>query len=399
MLSRPLIHIFDLDGCTINDEWRLPMIDWKNREFKKYHDNIPNDTHYLLPGYKLLRYAMERIKRGHHDKIIFSTARPETHYDHTIDQINSMLHVNRGDFHLYMRSEKEEGVPSADLKMRNLNKIIAAFTGIPDCDIFAYDDHPDVVRAYQKRGINAWLVNRKFVVYGGHNNALEAIRKGHVKQRFEVVHHKEDNQHSIGFVLGVGLTAIPHVIARLMDDLIGDQNERTVTHDSLVLDAPRARPELATEQAKPVTEDINFDHLQIGYDVAGGADKTAISHIHVNVIESGKNLFTPADPKPRQTADQILKAAAETFAERNAQYKDNALVVADVMKALFPDGVRLDSPEDYHFWHLFELLIVKLTRFTNSDLRHVDSIHDLMVYAAMIEPLVESHNIEIGEVK
>jgi hypothetical protein len=101
-------------------------------------------------------------------------------------------------------------------------------------------------------------------------------------------------------------------------------------------------------------------------------------------------------PTPRTAAD-ILGAAASTFRERNAGYKDNAVNVGLVMKALFPNGVRLLSEEDHHFYHLFELMVVKLTRFANSDLKHKDSIHDLMVYAAMCENLVDIHSIKFGE--
>jgi hypothetical protein len=36
-------------------------------------------------------------------------------------------------------------------------------------------------------------------------------------------------------------------------------------------------------------------------------------------------------------------------------------------------------------WHLFEIIVVKLTRFANSRLEHKDSIHDIAVYSAMIE--------------
>jgi len=42
-------------------------------------------------------------------------------------------------------------------------------------------------------------------------------------------------------------------------------------------------------------------------------------------------------------------------------------------------------------WHLFELLIVKLTRFANQSFGHQDSIHDAAIYAAMIESITEEN--------
>ncbi|WLW40884.1 hypothetical protein GNAINCEL_00102 [Serratia phage KKP 3709] len=80
-----------------------------------------------------------------------------------------------------------------------------------------------------------------------------------------------------------------------------------------------------------------------------------------------------AEPKPKTAAD-VLAEMADTFRERNAVYKDNAAKVGEVMAVLFPDGVTLRTAADHKFYHLFELLIVKLTRFTNSGLKHEDSI-------------------------
>ena len=101
--------------------------------------------------------------------------------------------------------------------------------------------------------------------------------------------------------------------------------------------------------------------------------------------------------KSPATAADILDAMAATFRERNAVYGDNAVMVGQVMQVLFPNGVTLKTPEDYHMWHLFELKIVKLTRFAISGLKHEDSIHDDGVYSAMCERLVNTHNINFNK--
>jgi hypothetical protein len=98
---------------------------------------------------------------------------------------------------------------------------------------------------------------------------------------------------------------------------------------------------------------------------------------------------------PRHPVARILEEAAETFDGRNSKYRDNAVKVGRVMEALFPDGVNLNNADDFHIFHLFELMIVKLTRFVNSDLTHQDSIRDMIVYGAMVENLVEDHNISL----
>lgn len=90
------------------------------------------------------------------------------------------------------------------------------------------------------------------------------------------------------------------------------------------------------------------------------------------------------DAEQDETAATILAAGAKTYAERNEVYGDNWRNFAPVMRALFPDGV----PQELIFsdkWNLFEMVVGKLTRFANSKLTHRDSIHDAMVYAAMVE--------------
>lgn len=86
---------------------------------------------------------------------------------------------------------------------------------------------------------------------------------------------------------------------------------------------------------------------------------------------------------------EILEEMARTFRERNKQYGDNWRMVGQLMVVMFPQGVQLHSAADYDLWHLFELLIVKLSRFAIGKLQHKDSIHDLAVYAAMIEGILK----------
>ena len=85
--------------------------------------------------------------------------------------------------------------------------------------------------------------------------------------------------------------------------------------------------------------------------------------------------------------DELLDEMALTYRERNAVYGSNYLHVGPVMKGLFPQGVILRTPDDFARWHLVELIVVKLSRFAVSGLTHADSIHDIGVYAAMVESL------------
>ncbi len=98
--------------------------------------------------------------------------------------------------------------------------------------------------------------------------------------------------------------------------------------------------------------------------------------------------------KKESTAADVLANMADTFRERNKVYGDNYKRVAKLMAVLFPDGVPSELVIKDQF-HLFELLIVKLSRFAVSNLTHQDSIHDAAVYAAMIESIL----INQGEAK
>lgn len=89
-----------------------------------------------------------------------------------------------------------------------------------------------------------------------------------------------------------------------------------------------------------------------------------------------------------KTVPEILDEMRETFIERNKVYGDNYLAVGKCMDVLFPKGVVLNCPNDFMVWHLFELLIVKITRFSFSDCTHKDSIHDAAVYCAMVEEVM-----------
>lgn len=90
---------------------------------------------------------------------------------------------------------------------------------------------------------------------------------------------------------------------------------------------------------------------------------------------------------PVPTTGNILRAMAETFEQRNKVYGSNYQMVGPIMRILFPDGVPPELLGTDQF-HLFELKIVKLSRFAISGLTHTDSIHDDGVYSAMIESIL-----------
>lgn len=86
---------------------------------------------------------------------------------------------------------------------------------------------------------------------------------------------------------------------------------------------------------------------------------------------------------------KLLNEMAGLYAERNAVYKDNYLMVGRIMEAMFPAGKTLRGADDFNRWHLFELAIVKLSRYASNYNQggHKDSIEDMIVYLAMVAAL------------
>ena len=97
--------------------------------------------------------------------------------------------------------------------------------------------------------------------------------------------------------------------------------------------------------------------------------------------------FAKSAGKFKKDAGFILDEMAETFRTRNAVYGDNYKMVGKLMAVLFPNGVPKEVLHSDQF-HLFELKLVKLSRFAISNLTHQDSIHDDGVYSAMIEAIL-----------
>lgn len=105
--------------------------------------------------------------------------------------------------------------------------------------------------------------------------------------------------------------------------------------------------------------------------------------VHVDtgpsMIEANGRALEPAE---------ILREMANTFERRSSEYKDNMHRVMPVLEALFPDGVPPASTK----MHVLNIMIMKLTRFAVSDMNHIDSIHDLGAYCAIMESLIRKEN-------
>ncbi len=111
-------------------------------------------------------------------------------------------------------------------------------------------------------------------------------------------------------------------------------------------------------------------------------------HSHPSVeFKDECELATEHQNNLKETPDQLMSVMARTFRERNAVYGDNYKMVGPIMAILFPKGVTVEILQSPQF-HLVELIVVKLSRFAVSLLKHRDSVHDIAVYGAMIESTI-----------
>jgi hypothetical protein len=100
---------------------------------------------------------------------------------------------------------------------------------------------------------------------------------------------------------------------------------------------------------------------------------------------AGENKNSPAN---------MLQQASETFKQRFELYGDNYKKFGIVMQALMPKESDVSSIENHNRLGLLTQIIYKLTRYCENFNKggHKDSIHDLCVYAAMLESLDDEIN-------
>lgn len=369
------VSIFDLDSCTVDDSGRKGLIDWANRDFSRYHSESAMVTDGPSPlGTFLLRRAIEA---GH--KIVFATARPQTISNITLNQIRDFfdLKVVEGEAILLMRNKNDEGTPSAIIKRKmfeTLKGILSQGHPNHDFEFYAYDDHPSVVTAYREMGIKPWLVSKHKLIPGNETGIIDDLWRGEKPRIFGHVCQLESHH--------------PYITTQMPDESYINDEINALFEASAFLTSSDDMP------TDVYYEIDGFAHKKPELSMAEVLAEVEPVAAPEAVEEDDTLALIRSQAANGRIAADVLEEAARTFRERNAVYKDNANVVGKVMVALFPNGVKLETAEDFHMWHLFELLIVKLTRFTNSGLTHQDSILDLTVYGAMLEPLINSHTIK-----
>lgn len=97
-----------------------------------------------------------------------------------------------------------------------------------------------------------------------------------------------------------------------------------------------------------------------------------------------------------KTVPEIFEDNIKTYKERMETYGPTYRQYGHIMMGLFPKGIFVADAEQWNRLGVVQACVTKLARYCNN-LDHIDSAHDLSVYAAILEELTcEHHNRMAG---
>lgn len=136
--------ILDLDNTIADDEWRIPRIDWTEKDpFKRYH------TYHSLSGFD--EADNEELFVDPQHEIIILTARPVYYSSITMEWLKRK---NIKPFALLMRNN-DDHCTSVELKRKHISWLSRIHRIAAEQIHCAYDDRPDIVQMYKDLGLKA----------------------------------------------------------------------------------------------------------------------------------------------------------------------------------------------------------------------------------------------------
>ena len=104
-----------------------------------------------------------------------------------------------------------------------------------------------------------------------------------------------------------------------------------------------------------------------------------------------------ADPVHQLLVRGVFATSMDTILKREAVYGSGSDSLGRALAALFPEGVTLETTDDFARFSDFQQVVAKLNRYARSFAEggHADSIHDAGNYAKLLE--VKDLSIKGGE--
>ena len=89
----------------------------------------------------------------------------------------------------------------------------------------------------------------------------------------------------------------------------------------------------------------------------------------------------------KDTILQNLQESIKTFEAKSNEYDNTYKVAGRTLHAMFPNGIFLETEDDFIRFSNFVMCNTKMIRYAGNLKQggHKDSAHDLIVYSAMLE--------------
>ena len=134
---------------------------------------------------------------------------------------------------------------------------------------------------------------------------------------------------------------------------------------------------------RELLEEYSLKIFNRNYDALSANERELVQ----NVIKYIPSTETTKLPPAGVNVLAALERSANLYKERNGNYKDCWLMTGAVLKIIFNDGAKLKSSSDFTKFQLINMIISKIIRYVTSDMKHQDSVDDLITYAAMLSSL------------
>lgn len=87
-----------------------------------------------------------------------------------------------------------------------------------------------------------------------------------------------------------------------------------------------------------------------------------------------------------KTVPERLSDLGELYKERNSVYKNNYLEFGPIMHAMFPDGLKLETDEEFNRIGIFVQIVAKIARYAKAikERGQQDSLDDISIYCQML---------------
>jgi hypothetical protein len=93
----------------------------------------------------------------------------------------------------------------------------------------------------------------------------------------------------------------------------------------------------------------------------------------------------------KKEAPDFLRIAEEIWKQRQTHYGSSYQKGGAIYKAFFPDGITLETEEDFARFATFVMIVSKLNRYSQSITNggHMDSANDLINFSAILSEFTE----------